>query len=67
MKCGKCGTSVMKRPLQRVNEKGVAGIWWCEVCLKLHEPELYANTMEDQTPVEKTLKEIFYSQHKDIN
>ncbi|HDY89556.1 MAG TPA: hypothetical protein ENH82_15775 [bacterium] len=51
----------MKRPFQRVNKKGVPGIWWCETCLKLYEPELYNNIMEDQAPVEKVLKEIFYS------
>ena len=60
MKCAKCNISVIHSPLQRVNAKGESGIWWCENCLKLHEPELYDNTMEDQTPVEKTLKNIFY-------
>ena len=60
MNCAKCGASVMTKPLQRVNEKGVDGIWWCEDCLKLHEPELYNNTMEDQSPVEKLLIASLY-------
>ena len=59
-KCAMCGTSVMEKPLQRVNEKGVVGIWWCEDCIKTHEPELYNNIMEDETPIEKTLKDICY-------
>ena len=58
MKCKKCGISVMKAPLQRVNEKGVDGIWWCEPCIKLHEPELSKNIKEDETQVEKDLKNI---------
>ena len=58
MKCQKCNCSVMDRPLQRVNEKGVDGIWWCEPCLETHEPELYKNTMEDESQVEKDLKDI---------
>lgn len=44
----------------RVNPIGVDGIWWCEDCVKKHEPELYKNQKEDETPVEKVLKEICY-------
>jgi protein-arginine kinase activator protein McsA len=58
MKCQKCGISVMKAPLQRVNEKGVGGIWWCEPCIEAHEPELARNIKEDETKVEKDLKDI---------
>lgn len=58
MKCKKCGISVMKAPLQRVNEKGVDGIWWCEPCIEKHEPELARNIKEDETQVEKDLKDI---------
>ena len=53
MKCAKCGISVMKRPLTRINEKGIAGIWWCWPCLKTHEPELYKNLKEEVSEVEK--------------
>ncbi|QEE49663.1 hypothetical protein FUA48_08715 [Flavobacterium alkalisoli] len=60
-KCEKCGVSVFDRPLQRINEPGVNGIFWCEPCIKENEPELYNNLMEDVTPVEKELKDIFYN------
>jgi hypothetical protein len=55
MTCAKCGTLVTARPLQRVNEKGVPGIWWCWPCLKKHEPELYRNEAEDMTPIMRIL------------
>lgn len=58
MKCDKCNTSVMKRPLKRVNEKGVSGIWWCETCIQENEPELYKNLKEDEASLESDLKEI---------
>ncbi|HCY83097.1 MAG TPA: hypothetical protein DHV22_16590 [Xanthomarina gelatinilytica] len=58
MKCKKCGISVMKAPLQRVNEKGVDGIWWCEPCIEVHDRELARNIKEDETQVEKDLKDI---------
>ncbi|NET30687.1 MAG: hypothetical protein F6K19_01620 [Cyanothece sp. SIO1E1] len=48
----------MKTVLQRVNPIGEIGEWWCEPCLKKHEPELYNNIMEDETEVEKDLKKI---------
>ena len=60
MECIVCGCSPFVRPLKRVNEKGVKGIWMCEDCLKKHEPELYKNEIDDETPVEKTLKKICY-------
>jgi len=44
----------------RINEKGVDGIFWCEPCVKKYEPELYANVKEDETKVEKDLKDILY-------
>lgn len=55
MKCGKCGASVMLKPLVRVNPKGEDGIFWCWDCLKKYEPELYKNEKEDQTDLEKLL------------
>jgi len=60
MKCQICNASVMDKPLTRVNEKGVDGIWWCEPCLQKHEPELYKNEKEDENDVEKVLKDMFY-------
>lgn len=60
MECAKCGISVFKRPLKRINPKGELGIWWCEVCLLKYEPELYKNEIADETPIEKTLKSICY-------
>lgn len=60
MKCQKCNASIMKKPLQRVNEKGVKGIWWCWDCIKKYESELYNNLKEDQSEVEKDLIKIFY-------
>jgi hypothetical protein len=61
MKCDKCNISVIERPLLRVNEKGVTGIFWCEPCIKENEPELHANLMEDETYFEKDLKNILYA------
>jgi len=58
--CGKCGISVMIRPLQRVNSMGETGVFWCEFCIKCHEPELYKNIMEEESDVEKELKKMFY-------
>lgn len=58
--CENCGISVHDAPLQRVNETGVDGIWWCEACLELFEPELHNNIKENETQVEKDLKEILY-------
>ena len=63
MNCKKCGVSVFKKPLERVNPKGELGIWWCHDCLKEHEPELYNNIMEDQTQLEKDLINWSYN-HK---
>ena len=60
MNCKKCGVSVFKKPLERVNPIGELGIWWCHDCLKKHEPELYRNMIEDQTPVEIDLKKWAY-------
>lgn len=44
----------------RVNPKGQLGIFWCEPCVKKHEPELYTNEKEEETDAEKDLKKIFY-------
>lgn len=55
MECAKCKVSVFEKNLKRVNEKGEKGIWWCEDCLRIHEPELYKNIKEDETPAEKDI------------
>lgn len=55
MQCAKCKVSVFEKNLKRVNEKGEKGIWWCEDCLKIHEPELYKNIKQDETNVEKDI------------
>ncbi len=60
MRCAKCNCSVFDKPLKRVNQKGIDGIFWCEDCIKKHEPELYRNEMEDESKIEKDLKKIFY-------
>lgn len=59
--CMKCGASVFDKPLMRVNEKGVSGIWWCEDCVKSTEPELYRNEIEDGGEVLQILKELAYT------
>lgn len=46
----------MERPLKRVNEKGVNGVWWCMPCIEKHEPELFRNIKEDESEFIKTLK-----------
>ena len=58
--CDYCGISVMKEPLQRVNEFGKEGIWWCEPCIEKEEPELYRNIKEDEDDFDRDIKEIFY-------
>ena len=60
MKCENCGVSVFECHLVRINELGVPGIFWCESCLKKNEPELYLNTKEDQSDLERNAGEIFY-------
>ncbi len=60
-KCDKCGVSVMKEPLLRVNPVGIDGIFWCMPCIKANEPELARNIEEDEPQVMKDLKSIFYS------
>ena len=60
MNCPKCSISVFDRPFMRINKTGIDGIFWCEDCVKKHEPELYNNLKEDETPVEGVLKEICY-------
>lgn len=60
MKCANCGLSVMKEPLKRVNEFGIKGIFWCEPCIEKYEPELAKNLKEDESNIEKDLKNIFY-------
>lgn len=64
MKCAKCNVSADEKPFLRINEFGVDGIWWCEDCVKLHEPELYANLKEDESEVEGLLKDWFYPNRK---
>ncbi len=61
MTCPKCNTNtIYTHPFIRMNEKGVDGIFWCEPCCEEHEPELYSNEKDDETDVEKNLKDIFY-------
>lgn len=58
--CANCQASVFKTPLVRINAKGEKGIWWCEACIKTDKFEVYMREKEQETPVEKLLKEIFY-------
>lgn len=60
MYCDKCGISVFKKPLMRVNKTGIDGIFWCESCVKKYEPELYKNQIADEPAVLKDLKKMFY-------
>jgi hypothetical protein len=60
MKCAKCGKSVFKQPLTRVNRIGENAIWWCYPCIKKHEPELYRNKKKDMNKAEKDLIKICY-------
>lgn len=64
MNCAKCGISVEQRPLLRINETGVTGIFWCEPCIESNEQELYFNLLEDKSDVEKTLDSIFYPRER---
>lgn len=61
MRCAKCFISVLIKPLLRVNPIGEKGIFWCNDCLKKHEPELSDNLREDETPIIKALKQILYN------
>ncbi|MFD2922014.1 hypothetical protein ACFS6H_20000 [Terrimonas rubra] len=64
MKCYKCNVSVFTAPLSRVNPTGEDGIFWCDECIKKHEPELYKNLKEDEPDVLKDLKNICYTNKK---
>ena len=48
LRCGNCKKSVTEAPLVRVNEPGIAGIFWCEQCIRINEPELWNNIQEDK-------------------
>lgn len=61
MNCARCKKSVFSAPLQRVNELGIDGIWWCESCIRNHEPELYKNIQEDKNQIEKDLENDLYN------
>lgn len=54
----------MQSPLHRINPTGEMGIWWCEACLKTHEPELFRNIVEDSGKVFQDLKQICYGKQK---
>ncbi len=54
----------MDKPFIRMNPKGEYGIWWCEKCAEEYEPELYKNEKEDESDVEKLLKEWSYGKKK---
>lgn len=54
----------MQAPLHRTNPTGEAGRWWCENCLKTHEPELLNNALEDGGKVLQDLKNICYGKSK---
>lgn len=58
--CQKCNVSVFKKPLSRINPVGEDGIWWCDDCIKTHEPELFKNEEEDRSQIEKDLRDMFY-------
>lgn len=64
MNCDKCGVSVFTRPFMRINPTGEDGIFWCDLCVKTHEPELYKNLKEDLAPVYDDLVDILYTQNK---
>lgn len=64
MNCKNCGVSVIEKPLNRVNEFGVDGIFWCEDCIKENKPELFKKIKDEESPIEKDLKEIFYGNNK---
>lgn len=60
IRCLKCNCTPENRPFIRMNPKGEKGIFWCEKCAKENEPEFYKNEKEDESQVEKDLKDIFY-------
>lgn len=59
-KCNKCECSVFVKPLTRVNEMGIDGIFWCDDCVKKYEPELYKNLKEEEPIILKDLINIMY-------
>jgi len=63
MTCPKCKKNTTNtHPFLRVDEPGprAKGIFWCESCVKKHEPELAKNQIEDEGEVEKLLKKWSY-------
>ena len=48
MNCKNCGVSMFDKPLSRPNPKGQSDAgWMCQDCIKLKEPELYQNLIDD--------------------
>ena len=60
MKCAKCKTINPPGFLHRINSYGEAAEWWCETCIKIHEPELYHNIMCERTAVEKVILDLLH-------
>jgi len=63
MTCPNCNiNTVFTHPFMRMDKPGpkAKGVFWCEPCVKKTEPELYKNQKEDETQVEKELKDICY-------
>lgn len=44
--------------LERVNDKGAKGIFWCMGCIELHEPELAKNIKNDKTELDQDIDDI---------
>jgi len=58
--CGKCGVSIQVQPLYKVSDKDEPIAFWCEPCIKQHEPELHKNEREEIGDIMDIVNDIYY-------
>lgn len=58
--CGKCGVSIQVQPLYKVCDKDEPLVFWCEPCIKQHEPELHKNERKEIGDIMDIVNDVFY-------
>lgn len=59
MKCAKCGAPLTNGPLIRINEKGVPGIFWCEMCCRENHIKLDEKLVKEINIIDESLNKRF--------
>ena len=58
-RCDKCNIHVEDRPLYRINQTGITGIFRCMPCIE-QDQQLAGKVKKAMSPVETDLSEILY-------